>query len=377
MKNILIISLVTLLGITGCAENNRCVSSGESIECQRLRVLWERAGEENPQIIIPEIETEFGSESGDEMTWQELGEMVFLVSGCCFPVPHPLENEWIKYNQLGCILQYLEDESVRRIAFYGQVLEANTERPGKWYNLWIEVNEPDKITKTIKLLCEAIKSEKDKFANEDIVMSTAERMQIVTDKHKFIVPVSYYKGAVRGIGWTSYELQGRLKEWGFPEPKKSPTGRRKEPTEIDQSSLQEHIDALSSKFRLLQEQDIELIAQHGWLKRSLEKCIEKLEAERGLKPIPIEYSRPEWAKYPKSDPNVVKKYAPPSEPWFKPYERPDIKLPSGKPAGPILNTLQCLINLHLLSVKLYMATPADWIENFEKRLKRLESHLEK
>jgi len=47
-------------------------------------------------------------------------------------------------------------------------------------------------------------------------------MQIITDKHKFIIPIgcgSRRSKVIRGIGWTSYELRGRLKEWGFPEQK--------------------------------------------------------------------------------------------------------------------------------------------------------------
>lgn len=212
---ILIVSLVTLLGITGCAENGWCISPGESIECQRLRVLWERAGEENPQIIIPETE----SESGDEMSWQELGELVSSAVGCCFCKPHPLAREWVECNRLDCVLEYLAEENIRNISLYVGVLEDNAERPEEWYNLWVEVDEPNKIKTVTKLLCEAVKKEKNRFINEDIVISTAARMQIITDKHRFIIPISCYNGAIRGIGWTSYELRGQLKKWGFSDPK--------------------------------------------------------------------------------------------------------------------------------------------------------------
>ena len=215
MKNILIVSIVALLGITGCTKNNRCVSSGESRECQRLKLLWERVGEENPRIIIPETE----NESGDEMKWQELGEMVFFAAGCCFCKTHPLSNEWVECNRLECIREYLEKESVQRIAFYGfsgQLFDEDTEKPEDWGNPWIEITEPKRIKEVIKMLLEAMEKEPDRFANE---LSPQKPMQIVTDKHKLIVYFIDYDNAIRGIGWTSYELRKRLKEWGFPEQK--------------------------------------------------------------------------------------------------------------------------------------------------------------
>lgn len=220
MRNIFVISLSILLGIAGCTECSRHVSPGESIECQRLRLLWERAGEENPQIIIPEINTEFGHESGDEMTWQELGEMVFFAAGCCYCKPHPLSNEWTEHSRLDCIWEYLEKESVRKIAFYEQV-SLDTEPPENWHS-WAEIIEPKEIKETIKFLCKALKKEKDKFANEGIVLGHGDRMQVITNKHEFIIPIgcnSRESKAIFGVGWTSYELRKKLTEWGFPESK--------------------------------------------------------------------------------------------------------------------------------------------------------------
>jgi len=216
MKNILVMSLAILLGIAGCTESKRCVSSSESIECQRLRLLWERAGEENPQIIIPEIETEFGSESGDEMTWQELGEMVFSAVGCCFCKPHPLAKEWMECNRLECIWKHLENENVQRVAFYENVMDEDINKPEDWHSLWAEIVEQERIRETVKLFCKEMKRESDRFANEEIIAGDIDRMQIITDKHKFIIPISCHREAVRGIGWTSYELRGETKRMGFP-----------------------------------------------------------------------------------------------------------------------------------------------------------------
>jgi len=215
-------ALVISLMIMGCNESSRHVSSGKGIECQRLRLLWERDGKENPQIIIPEIKTEFGYESGDEMSWEELGEMVFSTIGCCFCKPHPLAKEWTECNRLECAWQYLETENVQRIAFYENVMDEDTNRPEDWHDLWAEIVEPKRISEAIRLFCKAMKKERNKFANEEIVSGHYDRMQIVTDKHKFIVPISCgsrRSKAICGIGWTSYELQRQLKKWGFSDPK--------------------------------------------------------------------------------------------------------------------------------------------------------------
>lgn len=210
MRSMLVIGLSILLGIAGCTECSRHISSSESIECQRLRVLWERAGEENPQIIIPETETE----SGDEMTWQELGEIVFFTVGCCFCKSHPIAKEWMECNRLECIWEHLENEQIHRIAFYKHVMEENSKRPEDWHP-WAEITEPERIKEVMKQLCIAMKKSSDRFANDEYVMSGLDRMQIITDKHKFIIPISCHRKAMCGIGWTSYELREQLRDWGF------------------------------------------------------------------------------------------------------------------------------------------------------------------
>jgi len=154
-------------------------------------------------------------------------------------------------------------------------------------------------------------------------------------------------------------------------------GCRKELTEVEQNSNQEHADALAPYVRSIQEQTLEVIAQHRWLKRRLEKCIETLEAQHGLEPIPIEYPEREFLKsFPrrKTDPNSM--YTRPPEPFYLPYENPN------PPVWPVdkqhdIKTLIALLRLQSISIKLYMSSADDWIENFEKRLERLEGHLEK
>ena len=203
----------------GCTGNNRHISTSESIECQKLKVLFNNLEKENIKTLI--FYGEDCNEPVDEATFEEFRETVLYLAGCCFPMPHPLANEWVSYNRLECIRQYLEDESVRRIAFYdfdGTMFDEEKERPEDWGKPWAEITEPKRIKEVLRLLFRAMDKEKDRFANEDVVMSTAARMQIITDKHKFIIPISCYKGAIRGIGWTSYELRGQLKKWGFSDP---------------------------------------------------------------------------------------------------------------------------------------------------------------
>lgn len=370
MKNILVMSLAILLGIAGCTESKRCISSSESIECQRLRLLWEHSGEENPQVIIPEIETEFGHESGDEMTWQELGEIVFSTVGCCFCKSHPLAKEWMEYNRLECIREYLEKENIQRIAFYVNVMDEDRIKPEDWHSLWAEIVEPKRIREAVKIFCKAMKKESDRFSNEEIVLGHYDRMQIITDKHKLIIPIgcgSDGSKAIRGVGWTSYELRKRLKEWGFPEPKKAHS-------DIGRSSIQEDADTLAPHVRTIEKQTLELIAQHAWLKASLNKCIEKLEIEKGLEPMPFDmYQHLDFPKL-KRGPNAAKRYTEKQQKFFVPYQGPNQPSLSASEHQDI-RILTALLRLQCNSIEMYMAGSRDWIANFEKRLKRLEDRL--
>lgn len=218
MKNILIINIVTLLGITGCTGNNRCVSLGESIECQRLNVLFNNLEKENIQMLV--FFGEDNNEPVDEVTFEEFRETVLHLAGCCTCRTHPSAKEWEKYNRLECIWEYLEKGNIQRIAFYENVMDEDRIKPEDWHNLWAEIVERKRIKEVVKIFCKAMKRESDKFANEDIVLGHYDRMQIITDKQKFIIPIgcgSDDSKTIRGVGWTSYELRKLLKEWGFPE----------------------------------------------------------------------------------------------------------------------------------------------------------------
>lgn len=216
MKNIFLMSLVTLLGITGCTENNRRVPSGESVECERLKYLFNNLEEENIKTVF--FFAEDSNELIDEATFKEFKGMILHLAGCCTCKPHPLAKEWIEYNRLECIWEHLEKENIQKIDFYNNILSSDFDSPKDWHP-WAEITDSQRIKEVLKLFCKALKKEKNRFDNEEIIAGDIDRMQIITDKHKFIIPISYYREAVRGVGWTSYELREQLKEWGFPGPK--------------------------------------------------------------------------------------------------------------------------------------------------------------
>ena len=162
------------------------------------------------------------NEPVDEAKFEEFREAILHLAGCCSCKPHPLAKEWMECNRLECIWKHLENENVQRIAFYENVMDEDTNKPEDWHSLWAEIIEQERIRETVRIFCKAIKKGENKFANEGIVLGHYDRMQIITDKHKFIMPIgcgSDGSKAIRGVGWTSYELRGGLKEWGFPEQK--------------------------------------------------------------------------------------------------------------------------------------------------------------
>jgi len=96
-----------------------------------------------------------------------------------------------------------------------------------------------------------------------------------------------------------------------------------------------------------------------------------IEAEKGLEPIPLSI------KYPvpfKGEPNYVDEYIFRDEPLFMPYESPEVSS-LGEPNN--IHLLKALLNLQMLSLNTLMVHSHEWNENFEKRLKRLEEHLNK
>ncbi len=216
MKNTLVISVSILLAFTGCTESNRGVSPGKSPECHRLKQLFNNLREENISNVAF-----FADDSNapvDEVGFEEFREVIFELAGCCEGRKHPLSNAWRIYNRLECIWEYLESEKVEKIAFC-EILGSEFTKPKDWQP-WVQVTEPEDVREVLRLLSEAIKGEKDRFAHEDWVIADIERMQVITDKHKFIVPISRHGNTVCGVGWESGELSEQLSEWSVHDTNK-------------------------------------------------------------------------------------------------------------------------------------------------------------
>jgi hypothetical protein len=214
MRTTFIISFIVMFGIEGCTKCNQPALSSQATDCNRLKTLWERMGKEKPQLIIPEINEEFKHKSREEMTWDEFGEIVFFTAGCCYCMPLPDANEWLKCYRFESILPYLETEKIQKIKFYENMgYEVIPEKD--WPQRLMEITDSERINDIINLVKIALKHANDKFAYEEEVVRGNEQIAIITNKHKFIIPVIEYEGAIRGIGWTSYELKDKLAQWGF------------------------------------------------------------------------------------------------------------------------------------------------------------------
>jgi hypothetical protein len=139
-------------------------------------------------------------------------------------------KDWVKYDRLECIWKSLQKEKVQSIGFCeGSYVDPNkgllvqpvpsAVSPEEW--ICKDITEPEKIKEVMKLLGKALKESGDKFANEDKVkdsMCGLYWMRIVTDKRKAIILIACFaylspNEAIRGVGWTSYELMGKLEQW--------------------------------------------------------------------------------------------------------------------------------------------------------------------
>ncbi|MDD5741573.1 MAG: hypothetical protein PHH54_06335 [Candidatus Nanoarchaeia archaeon] len=220
MKNKFVLTIFTMLVlIVGCSFDAFGSSSDECINCQRLKDVlnYFEENEHAEKVVLAEFRTEYSYEPGGEIPWKDFEKIVIQSAGCCANSPHPLSKEWEEYNRLDCIREYLEKENIQRIAFYENNAD-DTEKPEDWKGSWAEITDPQKVKEVLKLLREAMEKEQNRFANEGIVLGHDNWMQIVTDKHKFIIPISCSSredSVIRGLGWTSYELRKKMAGWGF------------------------------------------------------------------------------------------------------------------------------------------------------------------
>ncbi len=134
------------------------------------------------------------------------------VAGCYSCRPYPPSKDWTECSRLKEAWKYLDNEKVQKILFcdsdYG---DANLS-PDNWGG-W-EIVDQEKINQTLELLRKA-----EKGNNESIIWMG--KMKIITDKHKFIIPIHWNDKGIYGYEWTSAKLREKLNNWGFGKPKDS------------------------------------------------------------------------------------------------------------------------------------------------------------
>jgi hypothetical protein len=135
---------------------------------------------------------------------------------------------------------------------------------------------------------------------------------------------------------------------------------------MDPNSSRTYTTILLPELNRTYEQMEELKAQNKWLRRNLDKCLDKLEAERGLKPI-----RPKYPLPLKGEPNLGESCLESSEPWLVPYEEPNAPSMLEEPVDSI-KLLKAAMGVRGVADRGFIESSVSWIENFEKRLKRLD-----
>lgn len=172
--------------------------------------------------------------------------MLLLAMGCeSEPVPlsKPIASPsrwWVQSNTLEEIWPYLEEEEVQKFGLASRSSIVNPPEYG------FEVTEPEKIKVIMDLLLNAMKEEEERWfesLGQDEENSTRielekilsvllgnEQMIIITDQHKYIIPIGRNSRSeeIRGIGWTSWKLRKKLTDWGFAKPVSEGEDRRLE-----------------------------------------------------------------------------------------------------------------------------------------------------
>lgn len=145
---------------------------------------------------------------------------------------------------------------------------------------------------------------------------------------------------------------------------------------FENQPVEVYVAGLTESIRKIDPLGSEIILQNHWLSKRLYKCIELLEQQKGLEPIPMEYPKPRLMSYRKSDPNMLQPYMSESVPFYEHYEGPNNPLLEDIEENDI-RILRSRINFQLTCLKMYLEPSKARIENYEKRLKRLEEHWNK
>ncbi len=125
-------------------------------------------------------------------------------------------------------------------------------------------------------------------------------------------------------------------------------------------------------------------SMNSWITKRLDACLAKLEAERGLEPIPVENPFKEQlgilgepnSPFIISTPSDTnhKRFVEPENLFYEPFsERHAHKSEIDSKERPI-QYIQCVLNLASLGINMNQRYSKCQIENFEKRLKRIEEY---
>ena len=145
---------------------------------------------------------------------------------------------------------------------------------------------------------------------------------------------------------------------------------------FEKRPVEVYVAGLTESIRKIDPLRSEIILQHHWLSKRLYKCIELLEQQKDLNPIPMEYPEQSLMSYRKSGLNMPQPYKTESVPFYEYYEGPN-NPPLEDIEESDIRKLKSLINLQMVSLKMYLEPSKVRIENYQKRLKRIEEHWNK
>jgi hypothetical protein len=117
--------------------------------------------------------------------------------------PYPASDNWIECLKVKYVQRYLRHEKVKEIDFGMVENEHNVNSLQKFGR---GIIEPEKIKRMLQLIS---------TAKKDMNMASIwlERMIIITDKHKFVIPIGGGDRATYGWDWTSQELSKQFWQW--------------------------------------------------------------------------------------------------------------------------------------------------------------------
>jgi len=228
MKTLRIVLLAVMF--TGCGGQSRQILPRENASCKGVRDFWDSeswgatisthssgAIVQSPEDLTVAYYGKDSNEPLQKSRFEDLQAEALQDAGCCSCTTYSEAKDWTNYIQLECMWEYLENETVQKIGFCFTFGYGN---PADWgndnFSHCADIAEPERIKEILKLLEKGIRSESNMFVHGDTGCAFDGWIRIVTDKHKFTTPFWYnciVKGAFCGVGWTSRELTGKMKQW--------------------------------------------------------------------------------------------------------------------------------------------------------------------